>query len=258
MEYDYSNRDIPPETIARLKIKCRQPEPPPAPEGGHTCESLRLDLQVAMSGETWKILPLGFRGQDAAKTYPLPTKRGELQKIVAVPLPKGRRDNGCIYITRAIDALRKSLSRRQAAVYDVSKLSDQVQAKSAAMTQAIQKARATIQVEVNRVRDEAQESVSGLRSLFAMGREGMERMMRAHLNNEPVNADENGEGGEMIDAKAFRECFRMVYQAVHGLGIPTGQEKSAKGAILQEAAEAIRDTQDALSLAPGSPEDKPQ
>ena len=66
--------------------------------------------------------------------------------------------------------------------------------------------------------------------------------MRAYNDGEEIH-------GEKIDASGFRECFRIVTQAVKGLGLPSDQKKPAQQAILEQAAAAIKSTQETVSLA---------
>ena len=81
-----------------------------------TIASLRLDLEEAQKGRTWLLLPQGFRDQQFGKTYPLPSRRLELQKLVAIYIPKNKKDSGCLYLRRALDKWKKQQARATSAV----------------------------------------------------------------------------------------------------------------------------------------------
>ena len=61
--------------------------------------------------------------------------------------------------------------------------------------------------------------------------------------------------GEAVNGSAFRQCFRMVTQAVKGLGMPSDQKKPAEQAIVEEVAAALKATRETVALAPGSDEE---
>ena len=83
--------------------------------------------------------------------------------------------------------------------------------------------------------------------LFSLGREGLELQMRAYLDNKEVN-------GEIIKARAFRECFRIVTAAVKGLGLPSDQKRPATDAIYEEVAAALEATQETVALSESTKE----
>ena len=72
--------------------------------------------------------------------------------------------------------------------------------------------------------------------------------MRAYLNGDEYQ-------DERINKRDFQQCFRMVTQAVKGLGLPSDQRVTANEAIIEEVAAAIRDTQEIVGLA-ASPGDE--
>ena len=220
------------------------PERPPG-STSHTIESLRLDVPAAMEGKTWILLPEGFRSRECGKTYPLPTRIEQLQKIVAIPIAGSNLDSGDIYIQRAIDNLRARLKRRHSQLLDLNLRSTKIDEAHHNFRRDIKLIRERAHAEVERIKLETDKAVASLKDLFALGRQGLEGQMKAHL--------EDGEWqGEKISAHAFRECFRLVSQAVKGLGIPSDQKTKAREAVLEEAAAALKDTQEALSMAPGS------
>ena len=97
------------------------PKNPPKKKGSpHTVKNLRLDLEAALAGKTWKLLPEGFRAQECGKTYPMPSFRPELQKLITIPIPvhKGDGDCGIIYLGRAIKEWKRRESHRSSAAYD--------------------------------------------------------------------------------------------------------------------------------------------
>ena len=93
------------------------------------------------------------------------------------------------------------------------------------------------------------ESIASLTDLFSLARKGIDGQMRAHLDGKEWM-------GEKINARAFRECFRMVTQTVKGLGLPSEERTRAKSAIMDEVAEALKDTQETVALAPGGDDEE--
>jgi len=94
--------------------------------------------------------------------------------------------------------------------------------------------------EVDKVKQAAAESIASLTDLFSLGRKGLAGQMKAHLEKQEWQ-------GEVITARAFRECFRMVSQAVKGLGLPSDQRPEANHAIMDEVAAALDGTRDTVS-----------
>ena len=214
---------------------------------GRSIKALRLNMEVAASGKTWRLLPLGFRTIEAAKTYPLPRTRSELQRLISIVIPPGPHvdDSGALYIKRAMSKWRELESRRVSAVIDVSHRADQVAKASQDFDQQTEAMKAQAQRAVDGVLEEAKLATASLKDLFALGRKGIKGQMQAHIDNEEWQ-------DEKITAHAFRQCFAMVTGAVKGLGMPSDQKSSAKEAIIEEAAEAIRSSREALELAPGT------
>ena len=208
----------------------------------HTIESLRLDLEAAEAGKTWLLLPQGFRHRDAGQTYPLPVDRSELQRLISIPVPGSKQDSGCVYIRRAMDVYRNRQKRRQSAVLDISMRQQKVVEATSNLQDRIKQVRREISESLEGVRQESQRAIASLNDLFALGREGLEGQMRAHLLGKLWKNEE-------INSKAFRDCFRMVAQAVKGLGLPSEQREKAAEAIMEEAAASMRATQEAISMA---------
>lgn len=198
-----------------------------------------------MEGQTWLLLPEGFRGQTCGKTYPLPTNLPDIQKLSTVAIRPGGRDCGSIYLRRVYSEMRKRNRRRQSAVLDVARAGHKLVAAQQKFKQEVQEMKTDAQAAVESVRKAAEEGIASLNDLFSLGKKGLEAQMRAHLGDQEHN-------GEKINAKAFRECFQMVTQAVKGLGIPSDDRQKAAEVVETEAAQAIKGMQDALSMAPGS------
>ena len=199
-----------------------------------------------MEGKTWLLLPEGFRDIDSGKVYPLPCRRAELQKLIAIPIPEDKTDSGCQYLRRAMKLWRSRQERRQSAIHDAGRAAEKVQSQLGHFEDLTKKLRAEARAAVDEVKQEAQKAVAGLNDLFALGREGIEAQMKAYLAGAEYQ-------GERIDGEAFRSCFRMVTQAVKGLGLPTEQRDKARDAVLEEVAKSVEATRSALS---GETEDK--
>ena len=226
---------------------------PPMParvKGLFRIADLRLDLDAANAGKTWLLLPEGFRDQECGLLYPLPSGRNELQKLAAIPIPLAKQDCGVIYLRRALKAFNGRQAKRQSATLDIAYKGRQAENVVRKVQVLAKELRAEARAAVEEVKQEAQKAVANLNDLFALGREGIDGQMKAHL------AGENWHD-EKVDAAAFRECFRMVTQAVKGLGLPSGQRDKAREAVMEEIAKSLEDTREAVALAPGGDEEKP-
>lgn len=208
-------------------------------------KSLCLDLDAARAGRTWLMLPTGFRDQSSGLTYPLPTARSELQELAAIDIPLRKEDSGCRYLRRALKEWKGRQLKRHSAVLDTGRREAQVKKSHQNYLHRMKELRVQANKAVDEVRKEAERAVANLRDLFALGREGLDGQMKAHL--EGVEWKE-----EKISAAAFRECFRMVTMAVKGLGLPSEQRDKAKEAVLEEVAASLRDTQETVALGPGT------
>lgn len=211
----------------------------------HTIKSLRLDLEAARAGKTWQILPEGFRDRTDGSTYPLPSRRLELQKLASIEIPPHRQDCGYFYIRRAIKEWKERQGRAASAIHDVGCRANAIQRSQWRYNQEIKKHKEEARKAVNEVRQEAAQAIASLNDLFSLGRKGIDGQMRAYLAGEEYQ-------GERITGAAFRQCFKMVTQAVKGLGLPSDQKAPAADAIFEEYAASLRDTQETLALAPGT------
>jgi hypothetical protein len=220
-------------------------------EGARTIKGLRLDVEAAQKGKTWLLLPDKFRSQESGRTYPLPSSGRAIQQIAGIYLPPGKADGGCEYIRRAIKAHKKRQNRKQSAAIDAERqLHDLTKVKEKYERQ-LTKMQKEAAAAVAEVKERASEAVASLHELFDLGRQGMQGQMKAHLDNKQWK-------GEKIPAAAFRQCFRLISQAVKGLGLPSDQQKKARDAILQEVASSIDSTQEALAMAPGPDDENPE
>ena len=209
-----------------------------------TIKSLRLDLESARNGEQWKLLPPGFRDQPNGNTYPLPTGKEEVQIIASIYIPPHSRSCGATYVRRAIAEWKGRAQKRQSAIYDIALREQKIKRMQDNFALKASEQRARVRKEVERVKQEADLAIASLTDLFALGRRGIDAQMQAHLEGKEWQ-------GETITARAFRECFRMVTQAVGNLRLPTGQRKQAEAVIMDEVAAALKDTQETVALAPG-------
>lgn len=168
----------------------------------------------------------------------------EVQRIVCIPIPGTKKDSGCAYIKRAIAKFTELQSRKQSALIDIGRKQIQAANTQAIFRKKLKDMQEDAEKAVNEVRERANQAAASLTELFDLGRRGLDGQMRAHLENKDWQ-------GEHIDADAFRQCFRMVSQAVKGLGLPSTERENAREAIIDQAAAAIRSTQEAIALAPG-------
>lgn len=222
-----------------------------AVRGWRTIANLRLNIDAARAGKTWQLLPEGFRHQEAGQTYPLPSRREDLQTLAGIVVTHRGRDAGVIYLKRAFAKWRERQARAPQALASVERLQDSIKHKNQRYARHLEAMRTEAEQAVERVKQRADEAIASLTDLFALGRRGIEGQMRAHLDGVEWQ-------GETVNARAFRECFRMVTQAVKGLGLPSDQRQEATKTIIEEVAAALEDTQDAVALAPGASDERPQ
>lgn len=190
------------------------------------------------------LLPEGFRDFKSAKTYPLPSTHKELRKLTQIAIPPGVRDSGYVYIKRAESKWKSFASRKLSAALDTAHRAEQIKTKQQKLSNEMNACLNEAREAVNQVKKEAEKQIANLSDLFSLGRQGIEGQMKAHLSGTDWKE-------ERISARDFRECFRMVSQAVHALGVPSEQRDKAREAVLREAAEAAESTKEALALAPG-------
>ena len=213
-----------------------------------TCESLRLNLKDAMEGKTWLLLPDGFRNQEGGKTYPLPTSRPELQKLIVIPIPANKSgDSGIYYLHRAVEAFKRRSAERLSPI-DMSRKINEVDNLKHALREQARRFKLSANEAVEEVRAEAGKAIASLNDLFALGREGLGGIMKAHLAGEQWK-------GEAVSTDQFMGCFRMVSQAVKGLGLPSEQRDKARDAVMEEVAKSLESTRSAIS---GSTDDEVQ
>ena len=220
-------------------------------ETDQTIKSLRLDVEAAMAGKTWLLLPQGFRSRECGSLYPMPRHAKDLELLAAIPMPRYGKDAGCTYLRRVLKKVRERHATRQFSALQIARNEQKVANAKQEFDALTKKLRAEARAAVDQVKQEAEKAVANLSDLFALGREGIECQMKAHLSGAEWH-------GEKIDAEGFRSCFRMVSQAVKGLGLPSDQRDKARDAVMEEFAAAVKATQDVVAMAPGSDEDKPQ
>ena len=219
-------------------------------ETDQTIKSLNLDIESAMAGKTWLLLPHGFRSRECGKLYPLPRYAKDLELLAAIPIPFRGNDAGCLYLRRVVKKVRGRHATRQFSALNIARNEQHVADAKRGFDALTKELRAEARAAVDQVRAEAQKAVASLNDLFALGREGIEGQMKAHIAGTEWQ-------GEKIDAEGFRRCFRMVSQAVKGLGLPTEQRDRARDAVMEEFAASLKDTQEAVAMAPGSDGEKP-
>lgn len=221
----------------------------------HSIKKLRLNLEEAQRGRTWLLLPEGFRNHESGKTYPLPCRRHEVQQLANIPIPPHTRgvgvgyDAGVIYLMRAMVKWKELTAKHQSAALDIGRRAHSIEKAQWNYTQEIRVLKQEAKQAVTEVQEKAAEAVASLTDLFALGRKGLEAQMQAHLDGKEWQ-------GETIKASAFRDCFRMVTQAVKGLGLPSDQRKDASQAVMAEAAAALSSTREAVGLASDGDDDE--
>ncbi len=206
-----------------------------------TITNLRLDMESAKAGKTWLLLPDGFRDSKCAKTYPLPARGSEIFKIASIYVQPYKRDSGSMYIKRALKKHKQLQQRRQGVEQEIGRNGQKVADLTRNYKSKMKCLRKDAVAAVDDVREAATEAIASLTDLFSLGRKGLAGQMEAHLNGKKWM-------GEKIDARAFRESFRMVAQSVGKLGLPSAERKRARESVVKEVAAALAATQDAVAL----------
>ncbi len=217
----------------------------------YTIKSLRLDLQAAEDGKTWKILPVGFRAKECGTTYPLPSNPKELQRMTTLfiqPTTAHRRyeDSGVTYLKRAVDRWKECQLNRRSALLDAESNRNKIRLEKDNFHSAVKIQKQNIRDAVKEVRAVAQESIASLHSLFNLSRKVIEGQLEAHLAGEKWQS-------EKISAQAGRQLATIVMGGVKAFGLQTDQKESAKEAIaLEEAAANIKASRETVKLGPGT------
>lgn len=212
-----------------------------------TIATLRLNVKEAEAGKTWLLLPEGYRAQDLGKKYPLPTRYADILKLSNIWTPGNKKDSGCIYLRRVRKRFKELQSRKQCEEIAAKRRKHAAVQNHSRYNIELRKMKAQARAAVDEVRETAKEAIASLTDLFSLGRKGLDGMMRAHLSGETWQ-------GEQVDGAAFRQCFRMVTQAVKGLGLPSDQRSKARETVMEEVAASIAATREAVALGSGTEE----
>lgn len=208
----------------------------------HDIKSLQLNVEEAKKGRSWLLLPPVARA--SGDKYPLPSSIAELQELSTITIPAHKQDAGCVYLRRVAVAYKKRIWKRSSAVVDVNRQQNKAAEMNENFQACLRNLKAEARQAVAKVVEETETAIASLNDLFALGRKGIDGQMRAHLDGKKWQ-------GEKISASAFRNCFRMVTQAVKGLGLPSGERAKAAEAVHAELAASLRATQEAVAMAPG-------
>jgi hypothetical protein len=133
----------------------------------YTIRNLNLNIESAMAGKTWTLLPEGYRDQSDGKRYPLPSRRRELQIIAAIPIPPRKLDCGCLYVMRAIRKWREHAGKEQSVLIDVARRGEQIKKKHEKYNVSVDNLRNEARREVDKVREEAARQIASERSTRA-------------------------------------------------------------------------------------------
>lgn len=211
----------------------------------HTIASLRLDVMAAMKGQTWLLLPEGFRHAIAGQTYPLPSLLKDLQSLVVIPIPPRKQDAGCKYLKRALLAYKKKLAGRQSAILDTQFKQKQIEETASNVMDRMKVLRTEATRARDEVRAEAEKAIASMSDLYSGIKKGLLEMIEAKNKNRPYQ-------GRNVTNAEFLTAARIVTQSVGKMGIPPGDHKKTQQAVLDELAAAIKSSQEALDMAPGS------
>ena len=207
----------------------------------YTIENLKLNVEEAQNGRTWLLLPEEHNSSVLAKEYPLPTDKEEILILALIEPGLHRMDSGAIYLRRAHKRWKEVRRGKIRAPINIERVEQKTEEMGKQFEKRLEALEAKANTALQRVQDAASNAIASLDDLFRLGREGLEGQMKAHLAQEEWK-------GEGINARAFRDCFRMVFQAVKGLGLPTAEESKAREAIFEELAASLRATQEATVM----------
>ena len=213
-------------------------------------KGLRLDLAAARRGDTWLLLPEGYRDQDSGDTYPLPTQFRDIDRLAKILIPRNKQDSGCRYLRRAGKRYKEKWTVRQANASTIDRVNHELTDTQSRYNRKLRNLAAEARASTDAVKEVASECIASLDDLFSLGRKGIAGMMKAHLTGEKWQ-------GEEIKSAAFRNCYRMVAQTVKALGLPTGERGKARGAVLEQVAASIKATKEAVAMAPAEPDEPP-
>ena len=221
-----------------------QPKPPSYRR--YSIENLNLDVDSAMAGKTWLLLPSQFRASGAS--YPLPSKRIELQLLTTIPIPACKKDDGVLYIKRAIGQWKNRQLQRVRNEITKQRGTFRAEQSTNGLIVATKKMKEQARQAVEEVRQEALKASASLGDLFALSRKGLDGLIKAYIAGEEWQESK-------VTNREFLAAVAIVTGAVKGLGIPSGQSKVAEKVIQEQVAAAIRETQETVALAPGSKEE---
>jgi len=214
-----------------------------------TIKNLRLNIEEAEKGRTWLLLPEGYRQPPAGMKYPLPTLRADLQRLMTITIKSDKRDTGSTYIRRAIkEHHRRSTGRWKDEDLRMEGREHRLARQEERYGQRLKDLGKRATAATNRVVDEARLAAASLKTLFELGKKGLEGQMQAHLKG-------NEWQGEKISAAAFRGCFGLVRQTVKDIGLPASPEDDLTDTVMDEVAASIEETRGTISLAPGADDD---
>lgn len=215
-----------------------------------TCEALGLDVERAKVEGAQVLLPEAARNRKAVREFPLPYSKHELARLMEVPVPTDATSPEGMLIRRIQKRWYDRVTSKEPgkARLSTARSERSIEVAKAHAKTHIDETLAEIATSAKMVHAVAEKVTGSLTDLYDLCRQSLEGQLRAHLTDGEWH-------GERIDAQAARECFRLVTQAVKGFGLPREADKRAAGKIsMEETAAAIRETQEALSLAPNKDE----
>jgi hypothetical protein len=219
------------------------------PTDGWSIKTLRLDVEAAKNGKTWLLLPEGFRAQECGRTYPLPSRRPELELLTSIFIPFNKQDSGCLYLRRAAKKAKEARKRVQSATYDLASRRAKVKQDHGEFKRSLKSLKSEARQMVDEVRQEAQRQAASLNTLYDLTKRGLEGLIEAYLENKLWN-------GEKVTNAEFLAAGRIVTQTSKALGLPQQPGDSMAETVFDEYAAAIKETQETVALAP--PSDDPE
>ena len=155
----------------------------------HTIKTLRLDLDAAMNGKPWLLLPEDVRKSDkGGRLYPLPCSYSEVKRVADVPLATNKRHESALYIYRARRSVKSRVESTKIGHLDAHLAA--TEEKAAQFTKSMKNAKYEVGQELARVRDAARETITTLQDLNTEFKAGLIEIAKAYRTGQKLHDKE--------------------------------------------------------------------
>lgn len=197
-----------------------------------TAQSLGLNIEAAVAGKHWKILPK--RHYYNWDSYPLPSDKNDLFRIAVLDGRPRSHSPGRQYIHRCAEAYREWIKHRSAMRLGAANqvANDEVK--------TIREKRKEADKELDNFKEELQQKVqvaqASLAELYDLAGQGFRKIMTAFRDGETIN-------GEAVTPNEFTNAAKTCFAQVARLGTPATEDAKdeAKEIVFQEARKEMRE-----------------